>query len=339
MPHKRLPAGLTFLGAVMVGAALLAGCGSAAPSAARQVPLLGPATTAVNTAAPTWAVPGTSVPATTAPATTVPPAAVNVTVRSVHAPAPVVTTPSPHLVTLLRPTPAPSTSAPSRTTRCGPDYTGAYGADPNAMANTGNGTQLITVSDPSSSSTSGKLTAWDKTGGCWAPHSFPGQPAQPFRAETGYGGIRPYGNRVSGDGSTPQGFFGFEGTMYGVSPNSPNGRYGYQHLVCGDWWDEQPGSPTYDTFQPYPCGVTPPFAGDSEHLWTETVAYQHFAVLALPHPPENASGIFLHDYTNSGVTAGCIALPPGELDAVLGWMNPAADPGIAIGTTGAMNGL
>jgi len=27
------------------------------------------------------------------------------------------------------------------------------------------------------------------------------------------------------------------------------------------------------------------------------------------------------------------------LDAVLGWMNPADGPGIAIGTTGAMNGL
>lgn len=214
-----------------------------------------------------------------------------------------------------------------------------YGADPNAMATTGGSSQLITVSDPSGSSTSGKLTAWDKTGGCWVPHSFAGQPAQPYRAETGYSGIKPYAARVSGDGSTPQGFFGFEGTMYGLSPNSPNANYAYQHLACGDWWDEQPGSPTYDTFQPYPCGVTPPFAGDSEHLWTETVAYQHFAVLALPHPPESASGIFLHDYTNSGVTAGCIALPPGELNAVLGWMNPTDAPGIAIGTTGAMGGL
>lgn len=222
---------------------------------------------------------------------------------------------------------------------CPTNNAGYFGADPNAMTNTGNGTQLITVSDPSNSSTSGKLTAWDKTGGCWVPHSFPGQPAQPYRAETGYSGIKPYAIRVSGDGSTPQGFFGFERTMYGVSGSSPNGRYGYQHLVCGDWWDEQPGSPTYDTFQAYPCGVTPPFGGDSEHLWTETVAYQHFAVLGLPHPPEAASGIFLHDYTNSGVTAGCIALPPGELDAVLGWMNPADNPGIAIGTTGVMNGL
>lgn len=48
---------------------------------------------------------------------------------------------------------------------------------------------------------------------------------------------------------------------------------------------------------------------------------------------EKGSGIFLHDDTTSGVTNGCIAIPPGTLDQVLGWLDPAQHPVIRIGTT------
>ncbi|MDQ6838706.1 MAG: L,D-transpeptidase family protein [Actinomycetota bacterium] len=215
-----------------------------------------------------------------------------------------------------------------------------YGVDPNQMATTGGGSQLITVAAPGPSSQSGTLTAWDRAAtGCWVPHVFGGQPPQPYRAELGYGGIKPLSQRVSGDGSTPSGLFGFQSRMYGVSGSSPNPAYGYQQLTCGDWWDEQPGSATYDSFQVYPCGATPSFAGDSEQLWTETTAYVHFADILTPHPPQNSSGIFLHDDTTAGDTAGCVALPPGELDAVLGWMTPGAGPHIAIGVSGGINAL
>ncbi len=223
---------------------------------------------------------------------------------------------------------------------CPVNDAGRYGADPNVMADTGGGSQLITIADPNAASVAGTFTAWTvRPGGCWVPMAFAGQPAQPYRVETGYAGIRTITSRVEGDGSTPQGLFGFGPTMYGVSGSSPNPAYGYHHLSCGDWWDEQPGSPGYDSFQAYPCGVRPPFAAGSEALWTETVAYVHFADIITPKPPQNSSGIFLHDDTTSGVTAGCVALPAGELDAVLGWMQPAARPHIAIGTAAAMNSL
>lgn len=220
---------------------------------------------------------------------------------------------------------------------CPGNDAGYFGADPNTMANDGGGNQLITLSDPYGSALAGTLTAWDRLpSGCWLPHAFPGQPAQPYRAETGYGGIKPIGARVSGDGSTPQGVFGFGPTMYGVSGSSPNPAYGYRPLTCGSWWDEAPGSPTYDSFQQYPCGVTPPFAWSAEALWTETVAYVHLADILTPRTPQNSAGIFLHDDTTAGDTAGCVALPPGELDAVLAWMNPGD---IIIGTAAVMNSL
>ena len=216
-----------------------------------------------------------------------------------------------------------------------PAYPAAvYGTDPNRMAaGTGGGAQLITVTDPTTASTTGTFTAWARAGsGCWNPVSFPGLPAQPFRAQTGDGGLLPITRRVPGDWATPLGLFPFGTIVYGNSAVSPTTRYPYHHLACGDWWDEQPGSPGYDTFRHVPCGITPPYGGDSEALWTETQPYQHFIDIKMPHPPDHGAGIFLHDDMPQGYTEGCIALPGGELDAVLAWLNPARAPHILITT-------
>jgi L,D-peptidoglycan transpeptidase YkuD (ErfK/YbiS/YcfS/YnhG family) len=267
-------------------ACLCAGCGSAWPTASSTAPA---AATRQATAAAAPASTATH-PPTTAPATT-----------------------------------APATTAPA--SHC-PQYPAAtYGIDPNQVADTGGGTQLITVVDPSARSRTGAFTAWGKeAGGCWSPMSFAGQPAQPFGAETGYGGLLPFSRRVPGDWATPIGLFPLGTTIYGNSTVSPTTRYPYHHLVCGDWWNEQPGSPTYDTFQHVPCGTTPSYAGYSEALWTEVQPYQHFIDIKMPDPPDNGAGIFIHDYMAVGYTEGCVALPNAELDAVLGWLNPADSP-------------
>jgi L,D-peptidoglycan transpeptidase YkuD (ErfK/YbiS/YcfS/YnhG family) len=195
------------------------------------------------------------------------------------------------------------------------------------VADTGGGTQLITVVDPSAKSRTGIFTVWAKhADGCWSPVSFAGQPAQPFGAETGYGGLLPFSRRVPGDWATPIGLYPLGTTIYGNSTVRPSTRYPYHHLVCGDWWNEQPGSPAYDTFQHVPCGTAPSYAGDSEALWTEVQPYQHFIDIKMPDPPDNGAGIFIHDYMAVGYTEGCVALPNAELDAMLGWLNPADNP-------------
>ena len=183
-----------------------------------------------------------------------------------------------------------------------------------------------------------RVTAWTRTfvawaegtDGCWSPVVFAGQPEQPYQAETGSGGLIPISLRVPGDWATPTGLFSFGNTVYGNSTVSPTALYPYQHLVCGDWWDEEPGSATYDTLQEMPCGTTPPYADDSEALWTEVEPYQHFIDIPMPQPPDNGAGIFLHDDMAVGSTEGCVALPDAELDAVLGWLNPADNPHILI---------
>jgi L,D-peptidoglycan transpeptidase YkuD (ErfK/YbiS/YcfS/YnhG family) len=254
---------------------------------------------------------------------------------AVHLPKSVpVITAAPATTVVAAPTTSPTevpTTAAAGPPPC-PHYPSAiYGIDPADVSQTGGGTQLVTVVAPTSRSLSGILVAWSKgTDGCWRAVGFNGQPAQPYRAETGYGGLVPFAQRQPFDGTTPTGLFSFGAVVYGNSAANPSARYPYHHLECGDWWDEEPGSPTYDTFQHVPCGTTPAYAGDSEALWTETQPYQHFLDIPMPNPPDHVAGIFLHDDTTAGDTAGCVALPDAVLDAVLGWLDPADAPHILI---------
>lgn len=158
----------------------------------------------------------------------------------------------------------------------------------------------------------------------------------PWRAETGYGHLRDH--RHEGDGSTPTGVYGLEGTIYGNRPDPGGLHYRYHHLVCGDWWDEDPYSTRYNQFVHVACGQTPAFGGGSEALWTERTAYPYFAVLRFNVDPTRGgarapgSAIFLHSWVN-GPTAGCVALPRRRLLKVLRWLRPRLHPVVAIGTT------
>jgi L,D-peptidoglycan transpeptidase YkuD (ErfK/YbiS/YcfS/YnhG family) len=141
-----------------------------------------------------------------------------------------------------------------------------------------------------------------------------------------------------GDGTTPLGLFGISSAFYGLAAN-PGVHGSYHQLVCGDWWDEDPTSAQYNTFQHVACGVTPAFAGGSEALWKVTVGYQTFAVVQYntgPVVPYAGSAIFIHDDLGGG-TNGCISLPSSELIAMLRWLQPGQSPHIAIGTTSTIH--
>ncbi|GAC1375560.1 MAG: hypothetical protein NVSMB32_18430 [Actinomycetota bacterium] len=153
----------------------------------------------------------------------------------------------------------------------------------------------------------------------------------PWSARVGSHGVSDH--RREGDGTTPTGLYGIGPVIYGIAAN-PGVRYAYHQLACGDWWDEDPASASYNTFQHVACGTDPPFHGGSEALWQATVAYQNFAVVdynAAPVRPGAGSGVFLHHDTGRA-TAGCVSLAAGELVQVLRWLDPRAAPRIAIGT-------
>lgn len=157
----------------------------------------------------------------------------------------------------------------------------------------------------------------------------------PWRAEIGYGGLKRH--RHEGDGSTPIGVYGLQTTLYGNRPEPGRLHLRYHHLVCGDWWDEDPYSSLYNRLVHVACGTTPAFASSSEALWTEKVAYPYFAVLRFNADPVRGgagapgSGIFLHAWVG-GATAGCVALRRARLLEVLRWLRPSRQPMVAIGT-------
>jgi L,D-peptidoglycan transpeptidase YkuD (ErfK/YbiS/YcfS/YnhG family) len=135
-----------------------------------------------------------------------------------------------------------------------------------------------------------------------------------------------------GDGTTPIGTFAFAPTMYGLA-SDPGVRFRYHRLVCGDWWDEDPASSAYNTFQHVACNARPAFGGNSEALWRQTRAYRLFAVIDYNVDPAvrgRGSGMFVHVDTGSA-TNGCVSLPLSRLVALLRWLRPSAQPRISIG--------
>jgi L,D-peptidoglycan transpeptidase YkuD (ErfK/YbiS/YcfS/YnhG family) len=72
----------------------------------------------------------------------------------------------------------------------------------------------------------------------------------------------------------------------------------------------------------------------------ETTSFVHLAVVEFnmrPIVPGRGSGIFLHAQTGSA-TAGCISLRRADLVRVLTWLDPRAQPQIAIGTPATLRG-
>ncbi len=152
--------------------------------------------------------------------------------------------------------------------------------------------------------------------------------AGPWPARVGRHGLSAHHHE--GDGTTPLGTYALGPVAYGLDAD-PGVHLRYQRLACGDWWDEDPHSPTYNTFRHVTCGSTPSFRGASEALWRSTVAYREFAVIAYndaPSVPGRGSAIFLHDDTGRA-TNGCVSLPRPDLLRTLRWLRPGATISIA----------
>lgn len=193
------------------------------------------------------------------------------------------------------------------------------------------GSQLITVEVPTARATHATLRTWRRAGRCWVAADGP------FPARVGRKGVS--ADRREGDGTTPVGTFRIHPTMYGNEPN-PGVAFRYRRLRCGDWWNEDPSSPAYNSFQHVSCGARPPFGADGEGLWQSRRAYPYFAVVEFnmrPVVPGRGSGIFLHAQTGKP-TNGCISLGKGDLRRLLRWLRPAPIPHIAIGTSRQLTG-
>jgi L,D-peptidoglycan transpeptidase YkuD (ErfK/YbiS/YcfS/YnhG family) len=196
---------------------------------------------------------------------------------------------------------------------------------PGRLISTGGASQLITV-EPSVGTVDAaraSMWLWQKKGPCWQPV------AGPWSAWLGTNGFSD--THREGDGTTPTGLYRIGPVVYGNAPN-PGTRLAYHQLVCGDWWDEDPTSVSYNSFRHVPCGQAPPFGGSSEALWTEAAPYPSFAVVdynAGPVVPYAGSAIFIHADIGAP-TNGCISVSRANLDYLLRWLDPASLPAIVM---------
>lgn len=173
--------------------------------------------------------------------------------------------------------------------------------------------QRIDVVAPSASATTAQLTLLE----CGRPV------LGPWSAHVGHHGLSTH--HREGDGTTPLGTFRIGPVAYGIDPN-PGAKLPYHRLQCGDWWDEDPASPTYNRFRHVGCGTTPPFGGNSEALWRSVATYRELLFVEYnAHPPVagNGSAIFLHD-SDGKATTGCISIPRADLIRILRRLRPGA---------------
>lgn len=289
-PRRTLAAALPLLAALLVTA-----CGGAATGAQTSTAEPGPSLLAASGTSP---VPSTTpAPATTATARFTPPQAIPVAPTNPNAPA-------------VRPVAPPATTSPvapvaaARTQNLPLPYSGAA-------------QQLITVVASSSSSTTATVTAWSRTATGWQAV------IGPVQAKVGSDGVGAASESAS---RTPAGVYGLT-QSFGRQAN-PGAHLPYFQTTTADWWDSNPGSPTYNTHvhqQSSPGGA-------SENLYGSGAVYDYAVNInyntALT--PGAGSAIFLH-VTNGSPTAGCIAVPRNTMVAILQWLNPAAGPAIDIG--------
>jgi L,D-peptidoglycan transpeptidase YkuD (ErfK/YbiS/YcfS/YnhG family) len=145
----------------------------------------------------------------------------------------------------------------------------------------------------------------------------------PTKAMVGDVGV---GEGADGVHRTPVGTFAFD-QAFGREPN-PGTKMPYFQATQKDWWDEDAGSPTYNTHvrsAANPSSIT-------ENLYDSGPVYDYAVNIAVnpQRIPGKVSGIFLH-VTDGTPTWGCVAIGRNEMKSLLTWLDPAANPRITVG--------
>ena len=177
--------------------------------------------------------------------------------------------------------------------------------------------QWIVVGVPAANATTGTLTAFQRVGQQWKAV------LGPMPAKVGELGV---GAPADGVHRTPVGTFTF-GQAFGRQPN-PGTKMPYFQATDQDWWDEDAGSPTYNTH----VRASDSPSSIAENLYDSGPVYDYAVNIAVnpQRIPGRVAGIFLH-VTDGDPTWGCVAIGRDEMRSVLNWLDPSASPEITIG--------
>ena len=219
--------------------------------------------------------------------------------------------------------PPPATTAPPATNAPAP----APSSPVDSLIGVGSARQVISVIADGYGQTTATFTAYERDGAGWK------QVFGPWTANLGSSGFAPPDAKREGDGRTPSGSYGFD-FFFGVLGN-PGVKFPYRDIIGPQIvWDDDPPSPLYNQW----VDTTTQTPGPTPEPMYNTPAYNYGAVIAYntaARTPGLGSAIFLHVSTG-GSTAGCVALPQGQLLEVLRWLDPAQQPRIVMGPRGVV---
>lgn len=152
----------------------------------------------------------------------------------------------------------------------------------------------------------------------------------------GYGGLVAGDRRVQGTGTTPLGTYGLI-SSFGTRTRRSGWALDYRRIRHGDYWVEDNGSRFYNRYRSRRLGgfrwwLPAAATNSSERLTDYPVQYAYAIVTGFNHSQvrHRGAGIFLH-VNGAGATAGCVSAPRWFLRAVLGRIDPARRPVIAVG--------
>ncbi|MFT3928645.1 MAG: hypothetical protein QM778_39315 [Myxococcales bacterium] len=135
-----------------------------------------------------------------------------------------------------------------------------------------------------------------------------------------------------GDNRAPAGVFGF-GTAFGYAPHA-NTKMPYLATDADDWCIDVEASPYYNSLQNAKKVGDAAVQGSSEPMRRDLHAdgdQRYRNGLVIENNPRNAPGkgscIFAHLWKAPGEpTAGCTAMAPATMDALLAWLDPKRHP-------------
>ncbi|MFI6349628.1 L,D-transpeptidase [Streptomyces sp. NPDC050560] len=212
-----------------------------------------------------------------------------------------------------------------------PPAAGGGAPGPDAMADTGGGSQVITAVAADTGATRGTVTWWERADGRWRERgSAP--------ARFGSGGLVEGATRRQGTGTTPTGIFPLP-YAFGTEPAPRGTSLAYRAVEHDSWWCEDSASRAYNRWvQPLPADCR---AEESEHLADYRTPYAYAMVVGYNYERPvrgRGAGIFLH-VNGSGPTAGCVSVPADAMRRLLAWARPERRPHLAVGTAGGRTAL
>ena len=199
-------------------------------------------------------------------------------------------------------------------------------------------TQLMVVTTPDWNAVDGRLQRYERPGPD-QPWRGAGDPIPVVVGKKGMGwglGIAPVDRlrgagdpvKQEGDRKSPAGVFSL-GTAFGFAAKAP-GEWKMPYLELTPSIDcvDDAQSSRYNTIADRSTGT--PDWNSAEHMRAVGDAYRWGVVVdqnVAPAKKNGGSCVFLHVWSGAGHgTAGCTAMPRERIEAVLGWLSPAARP-------------